>query len=121
MTKQTLRRRPWVCPGCSKQFHLSTTYATVVMWTALGVALGFFILSGLHGWQLAIAVAVMWFPLFIVITLVARRILPTFMEPYTGPVRFNEAPVSIFGEESKRGGIDRDNVQREENPRSGVL
>jgi hypothetical protein len=75
-------RKPWVCPGCLRQFQPSKTQATARSFCAIGLALAASYGLGMRGIWLLLTSAALWFPVFLICILVADRIAPLRLEPY---------------------------------------
>ncbi len=74
--------RPWVCPGCLREFQISRSRLNVLKICAIGFALGVSYAFGARDLWLLAATAALWFPALLVCILVAEHTIPQRLEPY---------------------------------------
>ncbi len=76
--------RPLTCPTCSRQLQLEKRQGYFSALIALGLTVLLAYFSGLRGFWLIGASALLWFPVFLVWEFIFARIVPTRFEPYGG-------------------------------------
>jgi hypothetical protein len=81
-TEEYKGRKPWTCPGCSRQLQFSETHGYILQLCFMGLALLFLYLLGIRGWGLLVGTLVGGFVLTVVFTGPLDRIIPPRLEPY---------------------------------------
>src|SRR5665213_3363375 len=75
-------RKPFTCPSCSRQLRFSRRYLRLVWWTSVALTFAICFLIGFRGWELIVAVLVLWLPVDLVWTYLFKRIIPPPLEAY---------------------------------------
>jgi hypothetical protein len=74
--------KPWICPGCSRQFQFSGTYGNVVTWGTIGLTLAASYALGLRGVWLVVLATLLWFPALFLCTAMLDHLAPPRLKPF---------------------------------------
>jgi hypothetical protein len=80
------RNQPINCPTCARKLMIAKWYEHLNFLLAIGLAWMLCVLLGLHGWELAVGIVVLWFPVMIAWIMFLGQIITTPLQAYALPI-----------------------------------